>query len=104
MSTMPNDFDDVDPGDGMKPDWGNWGGEPPCEHLLSLRNYLEDTGLSVYSEHGESPNGWVNVHCPKCHRTYGVTLQEPFHTDESEAGAFDHAADIMCGGPDDSDG
>jgi len=55
--------------------WGKYGDEPPCEHLLSLREFLVASGLCVYSEHGE-PDHWVNVHCAKCHRTYEVSFRD----------------------------
>lgn len=58
--------------------WGHYGKEPPCEHLLALRKHLESSGLRIWSEHGISPFGWVNVSCPHCHRTYEVTLREPW--------------------------
>lgn len=47
-----------------------------CRHILDLRAYLESNGLSVWSEHGEQPSGWVNVHCEKCHRTEEITLRK----------------------------
>jgi hypothetical protein len=47
-----------------------------CPHIQELRAYLESAGLSVWSEHGESPSGWVNVHCEKCHRTEEITLRK----------------------------
>lgn len=55
--------------------WGKWGNEPPCEHLVALRNLLFLTGMCVYSEHGE-PDLWVNVSCEKCHRTYEVSFRD----------------------------
>lgn len=58
--------------------WGCWGDAPPCVHLMALRAVIEQHGLSVYSELGTDPAGWVNVHCPACSRTYEVTLQEPW--------------------------
>jgi len=58
--------------------WGQYGKEPPCEHLLELRKFLEENEIDVWSEHGEMPMGWVNVHCEKCKRTYEVTLLKPF--------------------------
>lgn len=58
--------------------WGEFNGESPCPCLTGLRKYIEDNNLSVYSEHGEEPSGWVNVHCPNHWRTYEVTLKPPF--------------------------
>jgi hypothetical protein len=54
--------------------WGFWGQEPPCAHLKALRRFIENSPLEVYSEHGEQPAGWVNIHCRKCHRTYETVL------------------------------
>ena len=59
--------------------WGYWRKEPPCEHLLALRAFLETNEMTVRSEHGEEPHGWVNVHCEKCHRTYGTVLRPPWN-------------------------
>lgn len=67
-------FNDMEP-------WGKWGDEPACTPLLSLRRFLEDNHMSVWSEHGESPDGWVNVGCADCRRTYEVTLQAPWETE-----------------------
>lgn len=47
-----------------------------CKHIHELRMYLEAAGLSVWSEHGEQPWGWVNVHCEKCGRTEQITLRK----------------------------
>lgn len=55
-------------------EWGNYGNEPPCEHLIELLGHLYRTGMDIWSEHGESPSGWVNVKCKKCGRTYETTL------------------------------
>lgn len=59
----------------VRDDWGRYGSEPPCEHLVALRAFLEASGLKVWAEHSEGPWGWCNVHCPHCHRTYETTLQ-----------------------------
>lgn len=56
--------------------WGRYGDEPPCEHLRALREYLLSAGLRVWSEHGRTPWGWVNVSCESCCRTYETTLRE----------------------------
>jgi len=59
-------------------DWGFFGFEPPCEHLVALRQFLESSGLGIWGEDSLHPDGWVNVLCSHCHRTYEVTLREPF--------------------------
>lgn len=47
----------------------------PCEHIKALRQYLEDHGLTVFSEEGE-PQRWVNVSCAEStHFTYEGMLQ-----------------------------
>lgn len=56
------------------PDWGRFGDEPPCSHLVALLDYLRVNRLDIWSEHGSQPDGWVNVHCESCHRTYETTL------------------------------
>lgn len=58
--------------------WGKYNGELPCLHLVALRRFLEATRLSIWSERGENPEGWVNVHCDQCDRTYEVTLAPPW--------------------------
>lgn len=55
--------------------WGRWGSEPPCEHLLELRNQLIKLDIGIHGEHSEQPHGWVNVHCGACGRTYETTLR-----------------------------
>ena len=62
--------------------WGSFGSEPPCSHLLELREFLETNELNIYSEMSESPYGWVSVHCAECHKTYEVTLEKPFEEGE----------------------
>lgn len=37
-----------------------------CPHVVALRVYLRDQQISVWSECGEEPNGWVNVKCRQC--------------------------------------
>ena len=59
----------------VDPGWGMWGEQPPCEHLTALREFLEQHKLTVWSEHGEEPHGWVNVGCDVCRRTYETTLR-----------------------------
>lgn len=65
--------------------WGFYGSEPPCEHLIALRAFLEANEMGVYSEHGTKPIGWVNVHCALCKRTYETVLREPWEEDEDES-------------------
>ena len=60
------------------PEWGMYGKEPACEHLLALRAYLEDQDIQIWGEKTESPTGWVGVYCHRCKRVYEVTLREPF--------------------------
>lgn len=48
-----------------------------CEHVLALRAYLRENGIRVYSEDGEEPAGWVNIHCTKCNVIYEDTLNRP---------------------------
>jgi hypothetical protein len=57
-----------------EPGWGVWGREEPCKHLLALRDFMKAQGLDAWSEHGTDPDGWVNVGCEKCGRTYEVVL------------------------------
>jgi hypothetical protein len=63
--------------------WGYYGDKPPCEHLVALRAYLEDTGITIWSEHAAEPAGWVNINCPHCQRTHQTVLQPPW-LDEDE--------------------
>lgn len=58
------------------PTWGRWGEKKPCRHLLGLRKYMRANGLSAWSEHGESPDGWLNIACEKCSRTYEAVLSD----------------------------
>ena len=62
--------------------WGKWGKESPCKHLLKLRSYLEENEIHITSEHGIEPMGWVNVSCP-C-RTYEVVLRDKDEEEEEE--------------------
>lgn len=48
----------------------------PCEHLQGLIDYLGGSGLEVFGEWTQSPDGWVNVHCRPCNRYYQVDLRE----------------------------
>lgn len=56
-------------------DWGRYGKEPPCRHLVGLREFLEANGLKVWAEHAVNPTGWCNVHCQICNRAYETTLR-----------------------------
>lgn len=56
--------------------WGYWGIEPPCEHIRKLRGYLRANGLGIWGE--DTTDGWVNLSCETCGKTYGLTLKEPF--------------------------
>jgi len=51
-----------------------------CEHVKALHAYLREWQLDIYSEHGEEPQGWVNVHCRRCKKTFEISirLQEPY--------------------------
>lgn len=60
--------------------WGYYNrNTPPCEHLVALREFLVRNRMSVWSEHGEGPWGWVNIHCGQCNRTYETVLQAPWY-------------------------
>lgn len=59
--------------------WGRFGREPPCEHLIALARHLVASGMAIWSEHGTRPQGWVNVHCATCRRTYETSLDEHIH-------------------------
>lgn len=61
--------------------WGRYGGEPPCTHLIMLVKRMRELGVAIWSEHGVQPDGWVNVSCEQCCRTYEVTLREPWETE-----------------------
>ena len=41
----------------------------PCEHILELARIAKEMGISIWSEHGEQPAGWVNIFCEKCKGT-----------------------------------
>jgi len=45
-----------------------------CEHVLELEAIMRHSKIDIYSEHGEEPRGWVNVHCGECDRTYEIRL------------------------------
>lgn len=57
-----------------------------CPHVVALRAYLRDHQISVWSECGEEPNGWVKVHCHQCSEP---TVQDSF--------------DYLCNDPDEDD-
>jgi hypothetical protein len=46
-----------------------------CEHVKKLEKFLGKESLDVYSEHGELPDGWVNVYCDRCETTFQVRLR-----------------------------
>jgi hypothetical protein len=48
----------------------------PCEHLAGLQDYLASSGLEIFGEWTQSPDGWVNIHCRRCNRYYRVDLRE----------------------------
>lgn len=52
-----------------------------CEHVRELRAELERRGIRIWSEHGE-PDGWVNIGCATCHRTYELSLIAEDDSDE----------------------
>jgi len=58
----------------------------PCEHLLKLQNFLTESGLEIFGEWTQSPDGWVNVQCRRCNRFYRVDLRED-ETEEALAGS-----------------
>lgn len=47
----------------------------PCEHVEALRVEMRTRRITIWSEHGEQPHGWVNVHCDLCKRTYEITMR-----------------------------
>ena len=51
-----------------------------CEHVAALRSDMRARGITIWSEHGECPQGWVNVHCEACHRTFEVTMRPTYGT------------------------
>jgi hypothetical protein len=63
-------------------DWGNYGDQPPCEHLVTLREFLVRNRMSVYSEFSEEPYGWVDISCGSCKRTYQDVLRAPWYGKE----------------------
>ena len=68
----------------MVPKWGYWGKEPPCEHLVALRTFLEGNQMEITSEHGIDPSGWVNVSGESCSRTYETVLRPPWADDPND--------------------
>ncbi len=58
--------------------WGHWAGEPPCEHLVELKDFLIKNKIRIWSELGQEPLGWVNINCEECSKTYQTILQEPW--------------------------
>lgn len=41
----------------------------PCQHIIELSRIAREMGLSIWSEQGEEPAGWVNIHCRDCDGT-----------------------------------
>lgn len=64
-------------GEGMSESdrWGYSGDDPPCKHLLALRALLAEQKITIYSEHGEQPAGWVNIYCKQC----GLIREDVLH-------------------------
>jgi hypothetical protein len=58
----------------------------PCEHLIGLQEFLQQSGLEIFGEWTQSPDGWVNIHCRRCDRYYRVDLHEG-EPDQALAGA-----------------
>jgi len=54
-------------------EWGFWGNEPPCEHMLALREFLIANWMDIWGEFTD--DGFVNVSCERCSRTYETTLR-----------------------------
>ena len=52
--------------------WGKYGEEEPCKHMLALRVLLVQSKMTIYAEDSD---GWVNVTCFVCGRTYETLLQ-----------------------------
>lgn len=46
-----------------------------CAHVEMLRTEMQRLGVTIWSEHGEQPAGWVNVHCRDCQLTFEVTMR-----------------------------
>ncbi|HEX5323268.1 MAG TPA: hypothetical protein VFW40_05735 [Capsulimonadaceae bacterium] len=49
---------------------------PACAHLSDLQELLDRSGLEIFGEWTQSPDGWVNVHCKQCDRYYRVDLRD----------------------------
>lgn len=58
------------------PEWGDYGESGPCKHLLALRDFMKENWLDIWSEHGVEPDGWVNIGCGQCCRTYEAVLSD----------------------------
>lgn len=67
-------------------EWGRYGQEPPCEHLIKLRDTLRENGLRVWGE--LTTGGWVNIHCQECGRTYEDVLDDNRSMDEDTYGRW----------------
>jgi hypothetical protein len=67
----------------MMSELGLWGhdtdGQPPCEHLIALRQTIEALDLSlVGSIASHAVGGSIMVWCHQCARRYAVQLAHPF--------------------------
>lgn len=54
--------------------WGNYGNEPPCTHLVGLRDYLMGNNMIITNDFTE-PHDWCSVYCSVCRKTYEVILK-----------------------------
>lgn len=55
----------------MNERWGFYGGKPPCEHLISLKDFLVINKVWIW---GSGESGHVDVFCSHCSKTYEVEL------------------------------
>lgn len=53
-----------------------------CIHYANLLKFLKDNNLDIYSEQGESPQGWVNIHCRECGIIYQESLTGQLYPEE----------------------
>ena len=56
----------------------------PCIHILEVRDYCKRLGITIWSEHGEDPAGWVNIYCQTCHRTLESALLRTLGEEKTE--------------------
>ena len=45
-----------------------------CDHIVSLRKFLADNRIMIYSE--DTEDGWVNVNCGQCKVVYETVLDD----------------------------